>query len=280
MYFHLSGRLGNQLFQWAFAHQLYINYGEKVIFFTDKIHHPEPRYEASQLELLKCNHISSNLQSDLRGIQLAALDKISTISPRLANRLENMANFIRTKNSYEIPPLSNRTPSLVSGYYINKRTVFGIEEVLCSELTATLEDIAMPMGLPNHYQVLHIRRGDYLTTDTGYGILEEQYYLENLDIHLPVVICTDSPQDASTIIASVSPVMVFDPKNSSAWQTLKIMSASQRLIMGNSTLSWWGGFLAKMNGATVIQPEPFYQGNKIGNESLIFNEFSQKKSYL
>ncbi len=280
MYFHLSGRLGNRLFQWAFAHQLYNNYGEKIIFFTDKIHHPKFIDEASQLDLLNCNHISSYMQSDIRGIQLAMLDKISTISPRMANQIEIMANFIRTKNSYELPLLPNRTPSLVTGFYINKRTVLGMEEILFSELTAILKDIAMPMGVPNHYQVLHIRRGDYLTTATGYGILEERYYLENLDTHLPVIICTDSPQDASTIIVSVSPVMVFDPKNSSAWQTLKIMSESQRLIMGNSTLSWWGGFMAKMNGATVIQPEPFYRGNKIGNESLIFNKFIQKKSYL
>ncbi len=280
MYFHLSGRLGNQLFQWAFAHQLSLHYGEKVSFFIDNIHHRALMNKENQFDLIECSHISSHVQSNTRGIQLAMLDKISTFSPKTANKVEITARFLRTKDSYEIPFMPSRIPSIVSGFYINKRVISGIEELLFTELIAILKKVSIPANLPKNYQVLHVRRGDYLTTDTGYGILEGMYYLDNLDKKLPVVLCTDNALEARDVIDAVSPALVLDPKNSSAWQTLRIMGESQRLIMGNSTLSWWGGFIALFKGGTVIQPEPFYLGNKNGNEGLIFEKFTQKRSYL
>jgi hypothetical protein len=66
---------------------------------------------------------------------------------------------------------------------------------------------------------------------------------------------------------------VFSPSNSSAWQTLRMMSMAESLVLANSTLSWWGGFLASNKGNAVLSPNPFYKNDLQSNEVLQYKKF-------
>ena len=49
-------------------------------------------------------------------------------------------------------------------------------------------------------------------------------------------------------------------ENFTTWETFSILSGSKYLIMGNSTYSWWAGFMVSMSGGSAIAPKPWFKG--------------------
>jgi hypothetical protein len=54
------------------------------------------------------------------------------------------------------------------------------------------------------------------------------------------------------------------------------MASSSHVILSNSTLAWWGGFIASKRGASVIIPRPFYIDTEELNSVFEFRLFSPK----
>jgi hypothetical protein len=75
------------------------------------------------------------------------------------------------------------------------------------------------------------------------------------------------------VIASIDPEIVLGPSESNAWQVLRIMAQAEHVVLSNSTLSWWGGFLAAKKGGKVIQPQPFYKEVSDYSNQLDFKLF-------
>ena len=123
-----------------------------------------------------------------------------------------------------------------------------------------------------------MRRGDLVTKEKGYGLLDKDYYVRNMVDGLPVVLCTDSLKDSEDVANAVKANFILTPENSSPWQTIGVFGKSKRFVMGNSTLSWWGGFVASNAGAEVIFPEPFYLADTSINEVLKYSKFIKSES--
>ncbi len=274
----LSGRLGNQLFQWAFAHKLASNYSSKVTLFLDSSH--ANGFEGDDLysHLEECDHIEAIARKDLVGLTIKGLDKVSTLNIPLSSLIEKKFNFLRTKDSYLIPTLPSQRPNLVTGFYINSRNVEDVEEVIYPEMQKILGQIEIPTNLPARYQYIHIRRGDYVTTDPTYGLIGVGHYKRFLNKELPLVIGTDDVISATPVIADLNPDFVFSSSNSTAWQALKMMAMADSLVLANSTLSWWGGFLASNRGKIVYSPSPFYKDDYENDELLQYRKFIKVKS--
>jgi len=118
MHQQLSGRLGNQLFQWAFAHQLALNYSQKVTLFTDKYHIPNPKDDLSSWPL-NCEHLNHLENNDIFGKLLIIQDKLnSKLSLSSINTLFATLGTLRTFDSYAIPSLPTKQPRLVSGFLL------------------------------------------------------------------------------------------------------------------------------------------------------------------
>lgn len=196
-------------------------------------------------------------QANTLGFILKILDYFSNYIRDIANFTKKLG-ILRSNNSFLFPNLTNSRPRVISGFCINKLAVEEFEAELEEDLRQILESVALLLPRDLNYQVIHIRKGDYLTTDTSYGVLTADYYLKNLGPEKISVVVTDDMDGAPEIVSKIQPQYVFTPKNSTAWETLKIMQQSNRLLMANSTLSWWGGFLASRRGSHVISPDPFY----------------------
>jgi hypothetical protein len=274
----LSGRLGNQLFQWAFAHKLALNYGSKVTLFLDSSHANGFNGDDLYSQLNKCDHIEGIVRRDLAGFFIKSLDKISTINSPLSLVIEKNLNFLRVRDSYLIPTLPSKKPNLLTGFFINSRNVEEVEEVICPELQTILDRIEDPRDLPGMYQYIHIRRGDYVTTDSTYGLIGSRHYKRLINKELPVVVGTDDVKSAASVINDLNPDFVFSSSNSTAWQALKMMAMADSLVLANSTLSWWGGFMASNRGKVVYSPSPFYKDDFKNDELLQYKKFTTVNS--
>ncbi len=226
----------------------------------------------------QCNHIQIVPTKNFTGFCIKTLDKLATISTPLTIRLEKQLGMLRTNNSYLIPELPAIAPKLVTGFFINSRNVEQVEGIIYPELEKIISQIEVSQLLPEKYQYIHLRRGDYLTSDTTYGLIGTKHYKRYLDKDLPLVIGTDDIEAAKLVIADLSPSFVFSPSNSTAWQALKMMAMAESLLLANSTLSWWGGFLASNRGKIVYSPNPFYKNDSENNEYLQYKKFTKVDS--
>ena len=256
MHQQLSGRLGNQLFEWAFAHKLAFHYNKPVTLFHDRFHLSNPGDDLTDPGYI-CGHQVRVSQANIIGFVLKILDYFSKYIQDVAGFTKKLG-ILRSNNSFLLPNLTKSRPKVISGFCINKLVVEEFEAVLEEDLCQILENVALLLPNDLNYQVIHIRKGDYLTTDTSYGVLTADYYLRNLGPEKISVVVTDDVDGAPEVVSKIQPNYIFTPKNSTAWETLKIMQHSNRLLMANSTLSWWGGFLAARRGSHVISPDPFY----------------------
>jgi hypothetical protein len=114
---------------------------------------------------------------------------------------------------------------------------------------------------------IHMRRGDYASLISDFGILHADYYLSVLKEINPksdkiVWIFTDSPE---TIAAEIRDTelelaeIICTPPESTPNETMILMSRCKTLIIGNSTFSWWSAFLASEE-TSIYAPTQWFKG--------------------
>jgi hypothetical protein len=265
IYQQLSGRLGNQLFQWAYGHQLNSRYQKRIIPFHDKSHAISGYLGDLESLIQPCGHVDTVRQIDILGVLLKGFDKMRSYFPGLTRRLEFTCGISRATNHFEVTLPAQQKTRLVTGFFVNWQTVLGIEGTLFTELTEGFRNIRTPPNLPRRYQVIHVRRGDFLSLKDSYGILHPEFYVANADTTLPTFICTDDTDLAQDIQSQLTVQEVFGPNDLSPMEALKLMANSSSLIMSNSTLSWWAGFYCARKGGQVVIPKPFYKIEELGS---------------
>jgi hypothetical protein len=102
---------------------------------------------------------------------------------------------------------------------------------------------------------IHVRRGDFKNHASTVGLLSPSYYfnaVESLDAkvgkRLPVVVFSDEIEDAREMLEPLSARVhewISPPRESSASESLLLMSRATAIVIANSTFSWWGAKLGR-----------------------------------
>jgi hypothetical protein len=270
----LNGRLGNQLFLWAYAHELWDVYNVPVRPFSDKFHFPIGNPTVFDDAAMLCPGVLPQTRSDFSGFVLKSLDKIASQNSSTAATIENLLKIQRQKDAYELPELKSK-PNMVTGYYINASMVSRNSAHLLEHLKHKFTELPKLNDeyrdlLTMEYEAIHIRRGDYTKLSNTFGLLDSSWYERNLRRKKPLVVATDDLPGSSEVIKALSPEYILDPSKVSPWQTMSILGSARRLIMANSTFSWWAGYIGSHNGAEVVFPSPFYKSEPWRNRVLEF----------
>jgi hypothetical protein len=113
--------------------------------------------------------------------------------------------------------------------------------------------------------VVHLRRGDY-AQESNFGLLGSQYYfdaiseLSVLGEYKSIWVFSDDISEAKQMFVDglSLPVRFFGDIEGSAAVTLEVMRHGHGFVIGNSSFSWWAAFLSHRNGARVIAPTPWF----------------------
>ena len=124
-----------------------------------------------------------------------------------------------------------------------------------------------PEALSGPFLALHVRRGDYLTLTSTYGLVAPDYYrravgaLLDLGYRGPIWLFSDDPRGALEFLQGAVTIdhVVEPPKESSSVESLVLMSAASALVIANSTYSWWAAFLRDAPDRPVIAPRPLWR---------------------
>lgn len=280
IYFHLSGRLGNQLFQWAYLHELQAQ-GHKVLVFIDKYHNSESTEVDLNRVVDECSHLQKIRTRNILGLILKTHEKL-TSGNRLLRRI---SRAIPVYIEAESMPQHSSFPILIDGFYIDKKWPLKHSEILLKEFWSLRNRLLEKNQMLNEIvideekTVIHIRRGDLHLFKNTFGLLSEVYYQKIRVEKGPVYVLSDSVNEARSMFSNPENFVFLDPDEIDAWAALVVMSSSSQLIMGNSTLSWWGGYFAMHEKATsVTMPRPFYREMSKFDDLLYVDGFKRLDS--
>jgi hypothetical protein len=118
--------------------------------------------------------------------------------------------------------------------------------------------------------VLHVRRGDYIKHAETYGLLSDAYFATALELvweqipdsrNAEVWVFTDSVENVKTampILASNTTRLVEAPVGTSDSDILIAMSFADKLVISNSTFSWWAAMLNSPK-KIIVAPSKWYK---------------------
>lgn len=252
-----QGRLGNQMFQYAYLLYLRKKYGNTMDFYL------YPNNE-------------ENLSDSFPFIELYRLPEefkisIAKMNPKQAEKIEE--SEISCIQEVVEP---QKALTVYSGYW----QCHGYADEVMAELKESF--VWNDESLCDTYQMyrdkmrtscsisIHIRRGDYQSNknkDVYGSICTLSYYRkairkmkELLGNEITFYIFTDEPEWVQTYFSINDCVLVEKPKNIADWQDMCLMSSCKHHIIANSSFSWWGAWLGENSEKIVIAPEVWYSG--------------------
>lgn len=277
-YIPVQGGLGNQLFIFAMAHYLEEEYGLDVVltFKRDK-HNQGHRDNYLEKFLENCTHNIIIKDGSMLNRFLRIIDKIDSLSHPAARQLKLFSKFVDFHDPEEFKSPNLRRSRIVRGFFQSSELVDKVWPKIRAEFAKTiqLEHQRMINNLviselrnQDEYQCIHIRRGDYLENSKTIGVLSKEYFHRNSSSELRTIITTDTFDDPS-FCAEFSNLVLLKQNEINPVQAVAIMSYSNRFIMSNSTLSWWGSRLALENGGSVIAPRPWFISTETNSRQIL-----------
>lgn len=266
-YIPVQGGLGNQLFIFAMAHYLKeeLNLDVVLTFKRDKYNQG---HRDNYLEKFaeNCTHNITIKDGSMVNTFLRIIDKIESISHPAARSVKNLAAFVDFCDPNKFTSHKLKSARLVRGFFQSSELVEKVWPIIKDEFVNTLQlehqgviehlDVR-ELNSRDNYQCIHIRRGDYLENSKTIGVLSKEYFLQNALLEMPTIITTDTFDDLG-FCGEFTRVVLLHQNDINPIQALALMSYTNRLVMSNSTLSWWGSRLALENGGCVIAPKPWF----------------------
>lgn len=278
--------LGNQLFQFVFAHALK-DYCENVVFENNPIFPKNYQYELLELES-QCTHLKFNKNFIIshesvlgRAIyKLKISETISSYTLKLKNskitREAVSDRFTFDSKKY----LTGQESSVLFGFWQHWRFVESQIDTAVCDVKTYLASQTLPKNLSKNSRkrlVIHVRRGDYLHRglDEVLGVIEPRSYtnlIESLikdNPDLEVLTLSDDPNLGNNTNYGDLFGQFINPQECNSWQALQVMAEADFMISANSTFSWWGALLASINGGIGFTPHKFHK--KINSGDAFFS---------
>lgn len=282
MIIETSGGVGNQLFQYAFAHFLVDNHFSTKVSVRPGFHTNDREFVLDGI-FAHCEHVSisqkqGNSKLSRQGIVRGLLRRV----PRFRYILLCLFNVGINYSPFGVVAfrqvereLRRRhvLPLLVSGgYFQSWFYFFNQSDCMLQRLTAKLKSVEQIGEEPE--LIVHIRRGDYLTGADVWGPIDLSCFQAVIDDvrrsqkvnHVSVF--SDDYDAALEMVSKFENAIAHDPDTVGPLSLLSSASKGQFLIASNSSLSIWASFLMLENSIDPLVLIPDQWQRNLGTEFL------------
>lgn len=270
----IMGGLGNQMFQYAFGRAASLELDRRLVL--DLSFMPTGRAPYVRRWDLPDLPIAS-----VRRLAAHGLQRASTRPRPIANRIGRLAHRSLQKHQVSDPPDDqvlriSDIPSLIAlcvGYWQSHRYFEVFAETIRAELTpreglsAHATELVRRVSTRESIAV-HVRRGDYVTEPRVarvHGSLAETYHAaavasmtQRMERPLAVVFSDDPCWASTNLELGVETLHAEQHARLTAVETLGVMAACRHHVIANSSLSWWGAYLATHPDQRVIYPSRWF----------------------
>jgi hypothetical protein len=271
----LQGGLGNQMFQYAFARTLADTRQEPLLIDNSFYEQEIPGVDTREIEL----QLFPAIRLQTAGRWLASsFYQYSRWDNRLRKYLGVKKRTLVREANFRYDPTYQAMPGhlLLDGLFQSEK-YFSQRSELIAETFRFLPFAAddVNSGILRQIQSslsvsVHVRRGDYVkfaTTNAFHGTCTPDYYvrgIRRIKDRFPdarFFFFSDDPDWVRTNLAADEPegVIVSGNSGKDSWKDLCLMSHCKHHIIANSSFSWWGAWLNRKEGKTVIAPEKWFR---------------------
>ena len=306
LYINYTGRLGNQLFTYAFArYLLYLKPNTSSIIanfqgtmegteedgFSDSIHHFNCLpYHVNNYNLIR--HYGSLLQKMVYYIYFICTKIPFIVNKRnrfiaLNKSIERFRLYYSGAEDWASTSLSlPRHGSLfVSGLFQDKKNFDAIRPILMKELTPKCplleQNVSLYHIITNTNSVcVSVRRGDFLSSKykDNFYICTPSYFEKAIrmikeKVTNPVfVFFSDDIEWVRNNLHDNDCPCYYETGSDPVWEKLRLMYSCHHFIISNSTFSWWAQYLGRYEDKIVISPSRWY-ANSEWTSNLIEDTF-------
>lgn len=283
----IQGGLGNQLFEWAFAHVLGVK-GGQVIFDTVRCRGDRP------LEIAPLLRGSRKLARPW-GYTAVLAQRLGVLGekPLLGSkwRLVSEPSFSHDPTFMDNLLSPSRAENYVLGYFQSPKYFDGYEAAIRRGISGLLHGMLTAQGQAMAAEIVaspksvavHVRRGDYvsnLTAAAHHGTLSGDYYAQAVSVlrdlgKSEVIWFSDDTEWVRNQLARASDTVatpeLMAEMTTSAGGEIALMSACSSRVVANSSFSWWAGWLGAPSTelSPVIAPRQWLAGSEDPAEDLI-----------
>ena len=261
--------LGNQLFQYAYAHKISEMTGGQIEFAIDNKPQGDRPYGLAPL-VASCPHVRKVNQKEIREVpkQRFGLRLFKNRHLRFLLPLLDSSYFAQEEFPFQYNLEQFSKHKLNVGYFQNWEYVESVWETISLEINQVLamQDLSMVSGISlDKTIVIHIRRGDLIPSANTMGVLDVSYYenalanILNFNSNLEVICITDDVPNSRDVAKQLNSKILLGPQELNQWEAIALMSKSKYVVASNSTFSWWGSYLCLKNGGKAILPHPWFK---------------------
>lgn len=289
-YLHLTGGLGNQLFQLAAA--LSRSKNQDVVIISDKNGRPrsnklnEPDLYAFSLPdrvMTQVDFRYSKLASKASGYVIRMTANPRRIENNKAIRrlilftssCINSIYFKHPVSIFEVEGIGytdlRKRKNLLIGYFQSFRYLDQIpsydflDQIELKHPSVAVSNL-IDLAKKENPIIMHVRRGDY-KNEKAFGLIGDNYYHESLkllvkDQEMPNLwVFSDDIEEAKSIFNKYPKecLRYIDNVDDSPAHSLEVMRYGSGYVIGNSSFSWWAAALRKDRNAPVIAPKPWFK---------------------
>ena len=259
IHINLKGGLGNQLFQFNKAVQIFDDQYEIVkpfIFHCSYLNTYRVQREPDIIKFLhRCNFQNYQVGRD-------------KFPPWLGKLLKRQYDHLRFRFNED---------TLIDGYYQSKldfsRGVNHAKTFL--DLGSAQSKVLADAKISCDFIAVHLRRGDYTQgrNTSIYSQLDESYYVEglqSLDSSLPIMVFSDDIGEGNDLAYKLGGTFAGD-LGLDVVDEFILMTAASGFVCANSTFSWWASVFSSAPTSAIVRPKDWFK-NKRKMKGTIFNE--------
>ena len=263
----LTGRLGNQMFQYALARSLQAQ-GKEVYIDSSML-----KYDGNHYELgiyAGCFSIREVTMKDRNRLGDCRKNLIFKIKRKIIGYKKT---HIVEKGYQYHPELYALDEVYLEGYWQSEKYFKDIEKMIRADFLFPPMQGERNLKMIEHIKEnqsvsIHIRRGDYLEKKYApmHGNICNMQYYENAIAYIrnhvenPVFyVFTDDVQWASKQYKNQDDFVIVDENSGDqSFRDMQLMSMCKHHIIANSSFSWWGAWLDTNPEKIVVAPSKWF----------------------
>jgi len=275
----LRGRLGNQMFEYAFARSLSLSLKLPISLIKGNEQIALSCFEA----LAEYEYID---QPVLTRLNYRGLGMYERVFPRNLSRAEQyklekkhswwlcIFGIFQVRDGYVKPilPFLYGKNVYCKGFFQSHKFFSKHSDIIRKDFTFTKDIIERCQSLANEITncnsvCVHIRLGDYLIQHERYMVTDKYYYQKAIEylrnrLNNPVFyIFTDDIERAKEMY-DLNDVL-YIPSHYSGPESMYLGTLCKHHVMSNSSFSWWMQYLGKKDKQIVIAPKKWYADDTI-----------------
>ncbi|MBP3726738.1 MAG: alpha-1,2-fucosyltransferase [Bacteroidaceae bacterium] len=287
---YFSGRLGNQLFRYAFVRRLWAERGgrDALLFnfrrvesgvgegFVDSLRHFRvlPYVRDDRSLVLRHGTVHQRCIYGAYRFSEAACRRLSRrcdVSGAYRERLLRAGIVVLGSGDGDrrvaVPPLER---VFVNGFFENRMYFDAIRPILLRELVPCEPPLAGNARLYARMAecesvCVSVRRGDYLSSTyrDGFYVCDADYFVRAMAairkrVPNPQFVFFSDDIDWVRQQSWVPSGSLFEHGDDPVWEKLRLMSSCKHFIISNSSFSWWAQYLGQYAGKVVVSPRHWF----------------------